>query len=239
MRHGTTALSLAALFAAVFSPALQHDPPVAPRRVIGLVEVPRLFGESPPDDAPPGATPPATGAALNLFHEPNDRATVAVTVRGREALDLREHGYEELSAVAYGRRNGWFLLRSKGRFAWLSPRDAGEFRPYPQLFKDALVYLTRDWDRTLRNTPGGAIKTRVRTEPDPSTPDPDWDWGNEAMRPSDALVVELREHNGDWWAHVRVGPSPCESDAPAVAEGWVPAFSEAGLPTLWFHSRGC
>ena len=244
MRHGTTALSLAALFAALFSPALQQDPPVTPRRVVGLVEIPRLFGASGSEDGPPGSAPPVPGAAVTLFHEPNDRSTVALTIRDREELDVREHGYEELSAAAYGRRAGWFLLRSKDKhFAWLSPRDAGEFRPYPQLFKDALVYLTRDWDRTLRDAPGGKIKSRVPPDPDdPSTVDPERDWGNAGVRPADVVVVALREHAGEWWAHVRVGPSLCASDTdppPVIAEGWVPAYSKTGRPTLWFYSRGC
>ncbi len=75
MRHGAAAL--VALFAALFSPALQQDPPATARRVIGLVEIPRLFGASPSeDDGPPGGTSPVP-AAVTLFREPNDRSMVA------------------------------------------------------------------------------------------------------------------------------------------------------------------
>lgn len=231
MRHATAAL--VALFAALFSAPLQQDPAVPPRRVIGLVEVPRLFGERSDRELREGA--------VMLFHEPSERAASAATVRGLEDFEVREHGYEERSGVAYGRRTGWFLLRTKSRFAWLSPRDAGAFRAYPHLLEERLVYLTRDWDRALHEAPGGGIAKRIQAAPDASTPDPDWTWGHEAVRPSSAEVVELREHEGEWWARVRVRPSVCEgeNDPPVIGEGWVPAYDESGNPTLWFWSRGC
>lgn len=233
MRHVT--VLLVAAFAALFSAPLQQDPPVPPRRVIGLVEIPRLFGAD--------GDQRLSDSAVMLFHEPSERSTAAVTVRSRDDIEVREHGYERLSAVAYERRAGWYLLRAKrDRFAWLLPKDAGEFRPYPQLLSESLSFLTVDWDRALHDRPGGRIARRVPTQPDPSTGDPDWTFGNEARRPNDVSIVELRQHQGLWWVHVRVGPSICESGTdtpPVIAEGWVPAYSKAGNPTLWFYSRGC
>jgi hypothetical protein len=233
MRSHATALLVAA-FAALYPAPLQQDPPVPPRRVIGLVEVPSLFGESGDADR--------RNAAVMLFHEPSERSSAAATIRRREDFEVREHDYEMLSGVVHGRRAGWFLMRAKGRFAWLSPRDAGEFRGYPQLVLTRLAYLTDAWDRALYDEPGGSIAARVPVQPDPSTGDPDWLWGSQAARPSNVSMVALREHAGEWWARVQVGPSICESETdppPVVAEGWVPAYGKSGNPTLWFYSRGC
>lgn len=233
MRHGTAAL--VALFAILFAHPLQHDPPVPQRRVIGLVEIPRLLS---PEE--PGARP--REVAINLYQDAASNSPIAVTVRDRERLETREHGYEEVSAVAYDRRVGWYLLCSKDRYAWLSPADAGQFRRYPDLLKDKLTYLTREWDRALHESPGGPVRAKV---PPASTERPDAraeEWGEYGPRPSDVTVIAQRQHAGEWWVRVRIAASVCESgseDAKPIAEGWVRAYSPSGLPTLWFFSRGC
>ncbi len=234
MRHGTAAL--VALFATLLAHPLQHDPPVPQRRAIGLVEIPRLFGQEGNEQGRP------RDVAINLFQDPAGSSFIAITLRDRERLDVREHGYEEVSAVAYERRGGWYLLRAGTRLAWLSPDDAGPFHPYPGLLKDRLTYLTRDWDRTLAHSPGAPVSATV--PPDSSEPlgERSADFGDVGARPFSVSVLELRHHAGEWWARVRVGPSVCE-DEPGrprvVAEGWVPIYTASGLPTLWFFSRGC
>lgn len=234
MRHGTAAL--VALFAILLAHPLQHDPPVGQRRVIGLVEIPRLLGEQANAQGPP------PDVLINLFQEPAASSPIAVTVRDRERLEVREHGYEEFSAVAYERRAGWYLLRMRTRFAWLQPGDAGAFRAYPEFLKDKLVYLTRDWDRTLHRSPGGPVSAKVPPESTEPPGERSEDFGDVAARPFSVDFTGLRMHDGEWWARVRVGPSDCEepTNTPRViAEGWLPAYSRGGSPTLWFFSRGC
>lgn len=234
MRHGTAAL--VALFAALFAHPLQHDPPVPQRRVIGLVEIPRLFPAQDRDARP-------HEVAVNLYQDPVASSPIAMTIRDPERIDTREHGYEEVSGVVYERRGRWYLLRSGTRFAWLPPADAGAFRPYPELLKERLTYLTRDWDRALHVAPGGHVSAKVPTVPsDQPLGEPYQDFGDTGADPSDVTVLDQRQDAGEWWLRVRLEPSVCRT-APepprVIGEGWVPAYGASGRPTVWFFSRGC
>lgn len=57
-------------------------------------------------------------------------------------------------------------------------------------------------------------------------------------------VVEIRETGGRPWVQIEVlSNSACTAaaDGPpeVVATGWLPMHDSAGVPTVWFSSRGC
>src|SRR5262245_29471539 len=99
---------------------------LGPPRIIGLVEIPSVLSE-------PQA---AARRAVTLRTEPTDAAPVACVVRAAEDVDTREHGYEELSAVVYQTRTGWYGLRCHGggdQLAWLPAKDTGPYRSLEEL----------------------------------------------------------------------------------------------------------
>jgi hypothetical protein len=113
--------------------------------IIGLVEIPSVFGS--PDD--PGHR------AVTLRTEPLDTAPVACVVRVADDLETREHGYEEVSAVGYDSKTGWYGLRCRGAdgLAWVAASDTGTFRPLEELVQHGLAYLTAAWNRVLYQKP--------------------------------------------------------------------------------------
>jgi len=189
-------------------------------RIIGLVEVPSVLGAP---DAPGHAT-------LTLRTEPSDTAPAACVVRSAGDLETREHGYEELSAVVYETKAGWYGLRCHGGgdgLAWLPARDTGTFRPLEELVQHGLAYLTTRWDRSLYQKPRrSAASHRVRIE----TEEPD-------ITVADSAVVD-----GELWLLVIVfGEGRCTADEPGAVldAGWIPAHAATGDSAAWFYSRGC
>jgi hypothetical protein len=203
--------------------ASQVSPPVAASRapkLIGLVEVPALIG---------GPERPATPSPVRLRTEPSSAAPVGCTARETADLETREHGYEELSAVVYEVRDGWYGVRCGllERLVWLAPADAGTFRSFAELVQHGLAYLTGEWDRRLYQKPHlGAVSQVVRVE---------------AQQP-DITVADTAMANGELWLLVVVfGEGRCTVDEPAavLGAGWTPAHAASGNVAAWFYSRGC
>ncbi len=186
-------------------------------KLVGLVEVPLLVG---------GSERPRS-APINLRAEPSTTAAVVCTAREVTDLETREHGYEELSAVVYEVRDRWYGIRcpSSEQLVWLSPDDAGTYRPLEELVQHGLAYLTADWDRRLYRKPGAGSHV-VRLD---------------AEQP-DATVAESAVVNGELWFLVVVfGKGRCTIDEPAAVldAGWIPAHAASGDVAAWFYSRGC
>jgi hypothetical protein len=193
--------------------------PSRPFRLVGLVEVPALLG----------VLEPAAPKAVSLRAEPSSTAVVICTARGAADLETREHGYEELSAVVYEVRDRWYGIRCPSspsqQLVWLSPADAGTFRPLEELVQHGLAYLTADWDRRLYQKPG-ATSHVVRLD---------------AQQP-DVTVADSTVVNGKLWFLVVVfGKGRCTIDEPAAVldAGWIPAHAASGNVAAWFYSRGC
>ena len=190
-----------------------------PSQLIGLVEIPSVLGD--------------TGSArksVTLRTDASDTAPVACVVRTASDLETREHGYEELSAVVYESKTGWYRVRCTSggaRPAWLAAGDGGTFRPLEELVKDGLAYLTPEWDRSLYQRPrrtAGSHRVRVAAE------QPD-------ITVADTTVVD-----GELWLLVIVyaeGRCTAEEPAAVLDAGWTPAHSTTGGITAWFYSRGC
>lgn len=188
-------------------------------RIIGLVEIPSVLG----DPEGPGHR------AVTLRTDPLETAPVSCVARGADDLETREHGYEEVSAVVYDSKTGWYGVRCRGadRLAWLAVSEAGQYRPLEELVQHGLAYLTAQWNRVLYQKPHrSAASHRVRVE----TSEPDITVADTAM-----VDEEL------WLLVIVYGEGRCTADepGPVLDAGWTPAHTRNGDSTAWFHSRGC
>lgn len=200
-----------------------------PPRLMGLVELPGLFGTVDPD-GPPGAVAPERIRPVPLHVEPGaDRAFRLIDAR--ELLEWAEHDYEAPAAKAYGMRDDWVLvaITDGSGYGWVPPGHTGRLHRLEALLTDGLAYLTTDWNGELREVPAtDAPSVRFAR----STPDAD----------RSANVLEAVEHDGVLWLRVELlGPGRCETvgPIPVDATGWIPALAGDGRPNAWFYSRGC
>lgn len=171
----------------------------------------------------PPALPPvgSRDSLLGLFTLPPDSLT---------RLETREHGYEESSAVVYGIDGGWLLvgLPDGGR-TWLR-RRLGEFVPLEPLLRERLTYLSEAWDGTLRFAPDTAATPEALARREPAAG---------AGEGPPVRLLGTRMVNGALWLEVEVLDQVCEGgESRPVARGWLRAWSN-GVPTVWYHSRGC
>lgn len=194
--------------------------PEAPRHLIGLVEIPAVLADSAAH----------SHKAVTLRTAASDTAPAACVVRTADDLETREHGYEELSAVVYETRPGWYRVRCHGesdREAWLAAADAGTFRPLEELVQHGLAYLTPEWDRSLYQRPRRTAASHlVRV----------------AAEQPDITVADATDVDGEIWLLVIVyDEGRCTAAEPAAVldAGWTPAHSTKGEVTAWFYSRGC
>ena len=212
-------------------------------RVIGLLALPEVFGTGACDKftpeplrlfATPDATTPVGVIRVNeywTFHDDGGCAGLTIGVRRPGEQEVRplpseEYGYEEPGAVVLARRGSWFKLRLADGAAWLRASAKAEFYPLERLYVDHLTYLTGEWSGRLASAAGG-VSRAART---PAAAEPE------------VRVLRSQRVGGQLWFYVEVlSHSGCgSSDEPSVTEqGWVPAHSESGERSIWFHSRGC
>jgi hypothetical protein len=216
-------------------------------RLIGLVELPGVFGTR-SQDGPPGQNPPIGPVALRVFARPGDREPFAVVTDG-EQVRAAAHGYEESSAVVYARRGGWFEIGLRGLnqpAGWVAPADTRTFRTLEALLTDGLTYVTAGWDRRLFERP----TVEARATLFPRAPE---NLAADLMTDEDVLgfwpapdetgviVLETRQVRGRLWLKVSLHEHTCisTSSGPGLATGWIPAQSAEGHTNVWFYSRGC
>jgi hypothetical protein len=133
-------------------------------RIIGIVEVPRLFNLH---DAEGQPLEPESDLRILLRARPAVDAPIAATITEPEALGSREYGYEVSGALVYGRERGWSLVKTTEDAAgWLAPGDSGAFHSLEALLEGGLTYLTDDWDGFISASPGGVDRMRVPGDPD-------------------------------------------------------------------------
>jgi hypothetical protein len=211
-------------------------------RVIGLLDIPEIFGNGPCDkftpvelslfDAPRAARPIATlevedtriGAGTGAC---SDSVHVFVRRTAGNAkptpLPTRESGYEELAAIVLAEREDWYQLRLSDGAAWLRAPAAASFYSLEKLYLEALTYLTEHWDRRLAQSPGGALS---HVPGDDSQPDVE-------------VLRSTRVNNEVWFYVAMVTPRCTGEDEVVIRRGWVPAHTKSGQNTIWFYSRGC
>ena len=96
--------------------------------MIGLLELPSIFGIADPD-GPPGFRVPFNKRPINVYNAPSNKSTVIKIIEGQDDLELKEHGYEVLSVVTYQQKEGWYLIgirNNKLNKGWISPEYAGK-----------------------------------------------------------------------------------------------------------------
>lgn len=232
---GSEWIHRARLFAALMLPAVGclpgPSPAQEPPRLIGLVEIPGLFGVL-DLDGPPGAMPPARVEPVPVHEEPG-RGEPFAWVQAPEDIEWGEHAYEASAAMAFGERDAWVLVAVRQgevrRYGWVPPAHAGSLHRLETLLVDGLAYLTADWNGTLHQD-ADAASASARFHP------------GSAETPRAVNVLRAVELDGVLWLRVELlGPGRCEAAEPPLVEatGWLPALAEDGRPNAWFHARGC
>ena len=200
------------------------------RRVVGLVELPSIFGTADPDGHP-GQVLPAQIQQVQLHSHPTSKSLVFAMISSPDAVETKEFDYEARAAVVYEMADDWVLVRmmvdsSSYQLGWIHPNSRGQFHPVEDLFKSGLCYLTTDWDGFLYADAGNSNVVN-KTKP------------NGQIR--DINILEMRKFRERLWVAVEVlGQGRCEGIEPGiVAKGWAPVHKRDGKLNVWFFSRGC
>ncbi len=197
----------------------------AAERFIGIVELPGLFGAM-DSDSPGGVELPADLQPLTLYGAAAPDAPVRAKVTDPALIESREFAPELSGALVYGIEGRWYQLaygpqnaRQKG---WVRAEDTKRFYDFGALLPDALTYLTDSWSGEIWQEPQQGKRTI-----------------HSARR--DVRVLEARQVDARWWARVEVlDGEPCgETEAVAVASGWIPVFDDSANLSVWLHPRGC
>jgi hypothetical protein len=111
----------------------------AQERILGLVEILGIPGfEQLPADQP----------GILVRAEPSAASTVIAELRAYDAIEFREHGYEERSAIFYNADIigdlRWYQVRlaPSGQAGWISGENVGPVHLVDELLKDSLTYFT-------------------------------------------------------------------------------------------------
>jgi hypothetical protein len=201
----------------------------APGVLIGLLEMPTIFGPGETGGIVPAPTP----RAVPVYAEPGENAPVVARPSKPEDLVFEEIGYEAGAAVVYEQRAGWYriaLADERKRSAWVRAADAGHYTPVAELLPSRLAYLNEHWNGELWSSPeDGARVKRSRKKMDQGRQE---------------YVVDVREARqtdyGLWLKVAIYEENPCEGGQSDIAEeGWIPAYSSKGQLAAWYYSRGC
>lgn len=194
--------------------------------MIGLLKLPRVFGtdECAPEPARPVAlySSPA-GPRIGAIHAESvaeggncSGRMVKVHLDGHPQRDLPslEYGYETSAAIVRQRSRSMYLINVGERTAWVDAREAGEFLPVPELFKDQLLYLT-------------AAAEGAR--------------GMERDEPNVNLLGSERRGDHLWLRVQILDLEECtqEKQSGGGKPLWLPFHGTRGQPSVWFRSRGC
>lgn len=195
--------------------------------LIGLLDLPGLFG--PGESGGPQAAQPIV--PLALYPSADTAGESIAKLDDPWAVQTREYSYEAPAAVVLEQQsNAYRIALKNGATGWVAAADAGRFMGLADLLPGSLAYLTPAWDGglwTLQQLAGVGHWHRLRLK----------DAGAEAA----IVVEEVRNTSAGPWLRIGIydgevcaGPEP-----PIRWRGWIPAYSEAGRLTAWFHSRGC
>jgi hypothetical protein len=155
--------------------------------------------------------------------------SVTVHLAGEDsvaALPTLEYDYEAPGAVVLQRQGSWFRIRLTDQAAWLHVTEQNQFFSLVVLLAESLTYVANPDGAGLASAPGAARSV-------------------EAGLLGPGRHVEVLQHpvvGEQLWLRVAVqSHSGCDSleEPTTLAEGWIPAHSANGEPTVWFYSRGC
>lgn len=146
----------------------------------------------------------------------------AVDGETRTALPTFESGYEVVALAVLERRGDWVRLALADSTAWLLAPEDLTFEAYPALLAEKLAYATPHWPGELCRSAGASCR---KSEIDAS---------------GSMTVVAISQVANTTWLQVELTADVCRTgDTRVLARGWIPAFSDDGHATVWFHSRGC
>lgn len=182
--------------------------------LVGLLDLPAL----------------SLGGRVPVRDRPTATAPVVAELESYDAIESREVGYEQPSAVVFASVEGGYRVRLReGDFGWIAPGDAGAWFPYEDLPVNRLAYLTEAWSGHVWPEPGAGIPARS---------------SRRVTQERKEYAVEVHESaiiGGTIWFRVDLlSGSPCEAgDVRPELSGWVPGYGVEGQPVAWYHSRGC
>ena len=206
--------------------------------LIGLLTLPQVFGGGPcvpfePSRIPLYTQPRAQQAIAHIqvdrywtMHQNGGCSSLEVRVHepGRPAVELptEEHAYEEPAAIVVAHDGEWFQIRTLNRALWMKATAENTYRSLVQLLiPDSLAYLTRSWDQSLHNRPGGPRATVPVLAPQ-----------------APVEVRDSRIFSGELWLLIETTDGCSQVKTPKVL-GWVRAYGRDNAPAVWFYSRGC
>ncbi len=199
-----------------------------PEKIIGLVEIPKVFGTTSPN-GPPGQIPPQKIEPVGLFTEPKEGSTKVETIQSAEQLISKEHGYEEKSAVVYEQKQGWYKIATIKKKGWLTPAYAGKFHSIESLLMDGMAFLEPHWNGHLYSNPDQPQKFQKLE--------------GISGESTDVEIVGKKRVKEVLWFHVKILPpgARCNgvNDLKPTHQGWIPAYSDSDELNIWYYSRGC
>lgn len=201
----------------------------ARRYMIGLLEIPSVLGTfmSLNSEQTPASRP------IKIYSAPTTKSRLVAVVDDREKIIWTKLTSEEFGAVAYQKKNGWYLIGLEGSRArgWVSPSDAGKFIPVDRLLVDRMAYLNEHWDKRIWSLPSRASSTRR------------WRLKGEGNPPSyDVNITAAKRVKHILWLRIEIlGPGRCRGleEPKVIARGWVPAYTAKGDLVAWYYSGGC
>jgi hypothetical protein len=220
------------------------QPSSTQNRVIGLISLPQVYGDHSCDTYAPVDVvvyaEPDSAYSLGAIHVSQpwtlhkgggcDGLRVVVQLESAdspEELPTFEYGYETPGAVVLGQQGDWFKIRLAGGEGWIRGFSENRFMAIEELLADNLTYIAEPDGKGMSSAPGST----------------DRDIGTDLLSIGRSVqVLASRSMNGELWLEVAVhSHSPCESseEPVTVAEGWLPAHNQGGVPIVWFYSRGC
>ena len=212
-------------------------------KVRGLISLPQVFGTEPcetftPIDVTLYANTDSSAVIGRISVErpwtisPSggcEGLSVKVHLTGADSaaeLPTLEYSYETPAAVVLQRKGPWFKIRLAEQSGWIRATAQNQFFSLEELLAENLTYVA--------NADGGGLAAAPGTERSAAT--------NLLSAERHVKVLENRAVGEQLWLRVAVqSHSVCEGveEPTTLAEGWVPAHSATGEPTVWFYSRGC
>jgi hypothetical protein len=217
------------------------QPAVAQERIIGLLALPAIWGQSSCDpftpwpvdlrDAPRGRAVAAVVAVTPMTyyaHGGCEGLEVGVLVPGaatHERLPTKEYAYEEPGGIVLERRDNWYRVRLSSGSAWLESTASQGFYSLERLFENGLTHLTDAWNGRVAASPGASDRPAKLLRVGPTEP---------------VRVLQAARGPDGLWFLVDILSSQCADVEPTVVDrGWVPAYGTGDETTIWISSRGC
>ncbi len=132
------------------------------RKIIGTVEIPKLFGSSGFTISPDLKV---DTSPLKIYRSPNTKRGVFKEIKSKDEVVSREHDFDEHSALVFSKGGeGWYLIRLKsGSYGWVDPKETGKFRSFYDLVRKKPSYVTDDWPGIIYKKAGSKKRVAIKS----------------------------------------------------------------------------